>query len=96
MEIVTVRVQAIGRIGQSAGSAATATASSPDGVRSVHTGSGREEIPVRHRSRVGAEAIAGPLLIEEDYSTLFIARGWLVRAIGGGHLLGTRTKGRPA
>ena len=96
VEIVTVRVQAVGRMGQSAGSAAPTVAASEDSVRSVHTGSAREDIPVRHRSRVGPEAIAGPLLIEEDYSTLFIARGWQIRAVGGGHLLGTRTHGRPA
>jgi hypothetical protein len=34
--------------------------------------------------------MAGPMLIEEDYSTLFIARGWQVHAIGGGHLMAQR------
>jgi hypothetical protein len=56
----------------------------------VHTGAERQEIAVRHRSGIEAEAMAGPMLIEEDYSTLFIARGWQVHAIGGGHLMAQR------
>jgi N-methylhydantoinase A len=96
VEIVTIRAQAIGRISQRAGAAATPTAPPHDRVRTVHTGAEREEIPVLHRSHVGPEAIAGPLLIEEDYSTHYIARGWQVAAIGDGHLLGTRTRGKQA
>ena len=92
VEIVTVRAQAIGRIAQSSGEAADGAVrgDAAGGVRAVHTGAERQEIPVRHRSRIGPEAMAGPMLIEEDYSTLFIARGWQVHAIGGGHLMAQR------
>ena len=92
VEIVTVRAQAIGRIAQSSGEAADGAVrgDAAGGVRAVHTGAERQEIPVRHRSRIGAEAMEGPMLIEEDYSTLFIARSWQVHAIGGGHLMAQR------
>ena len=92
VEVVTVRAQAIGRIAQPAAEAADGKVSgnADGGVRAVHTGSQRQEIPARHRSRIGSLPLTGPLLIEEEYSTLFIARGWQVYAIGGGHLIAER------
>jgi N-methylhydantoinase A len=93
VEIVTVRAQALGRIGAAGGAAAAATGRR-GGTRMVHTGARVEEIAVRHRSEVGAEAVEGPVLVEEDYATHYIARGWQVSAIGNGHLMATRTSGR--
>ena len=92
VEIVTVRAQAIGRIAQRASAAADTAedGNTTASVRAVHNGSERQEIPVRRRSAIGTQAIMGPLLIEEDYSTLFIDRGWQVLTIGGGHLMATR------
>jgi N-methylhydantoinase A len=98
VEIVTVRATAVGRIARPESTrTATAVRTGPAGeLREIHTREGPAAIPVWHRSRIGGEAVAGPLLIEEDYSAHFIEAGWTIRAIGGGDLMATRLRGRGA
>ena len=45
------------------------------------------EALVYAREALGGEAVAGPMIIEEAYTTLWLPAGWSIRAIGAGHLL---------
>jgi N-methylhydantoinase A len=50
-----------------------------------------EEIPVYERAAIGADTpVAGPLLVVEPYSTLFLPRGWRIAALGAGDLAARR------
>ena len=89
VELVTLRLAAAGRLARprlaepeqpSAGSAA--------GCRLVYIDGGWHEIAVWRRSHIGAAAvIEGPAIIEEDYTTIFLAPRWTLRRAVGGHLV---------
>jgi N-methylhydantoinase A/oxoprolinase/acetone carboxylase beta subunit len=58
-------------------------------TRPIRLDDGWHDTAIRHRSTIGAQPIAGPLLIEEDYSALLIESGWTIHAIENGSLLAT-------
>ena len=43
--------------------------------------------PVYARESLGDAPVAGPLVIEEAYTTLLVTAGWSIRQIEAGHLL---------
>jgi N-methylhydantoinase A len=48
------------------------------------------EIPVLERAGVGEGGLAGPALVVEDYSTIYLPRGWRMGVVAGGDLAATR------
>jgi N-methylhydantoinase A len=92
VEIVSLRVSAIGRLPMLRGAAALpGVQRKPARRRKVWLGGRWREVPAWSRSAIapGAE-IDGPALIEEDYTTVLIADGWRCRRHESGHLLAER------
>lgn len=95
VEIVTLRLTATGRLPEArgrreAGPAGTAA----QGRRRVFAGGAWQEVPVHRREAVHGP-IAGPALIEEAYTTVFVAAGWTCAPGDDGDLV-ARHAGRPA
>ncbi len=96
VDMVTVRLTATGRLGRpepSTGksrSSAIATAQAM-GRRRVFVGDAWMTIPVWRRESIGVDArLAGPAVIEEDYTTVYLAPGWTLSRADGGHLVAER------
>ncbi len=77
VDIVTLRLAAIGRLPRCEASPAPPTvgAAEPMDHRRIYGASGWAEIEVFDRSSLGS-AIDGPALIQEAYTTVYIAPGW--------------------
>ncbi|GAC1338893.1 MAG: hydantoinase B/oxoprolinase family protein [Acetobacteraceae bacterium] len=92
VEIVTLRLTATGRLPKVAGRRAAALA---DGVtrssRRVFLGGAWQDVAVRSRAAIEGE-IEGPALIEEPYTTVFIAAGWSCGPGEGGDLIARRVR----
>ena len=64
----------------------------PKGTRSVFADGRRGDAAVYDRDSIGVEdTIAGPAILEEAHSTLFMPAGWTVTAAATGDLIATRT-----
>ncbi len=79
VEVVTLRLSAIGKLGHTAATeaaiAATATAALKS--RRVWLNDGWRDVPVFRRNNLDRDQrITGPAVIEEDYTTLLIGPGW--------------------
>jgi N-methylhydantoinase A len=60
----------------------------PRGSVRVFAGGAWDEIPACDRASVGGGAtLAGPALIGEDFSTIYLPRGWQIAAAPGGDLI---------
>ena len=81
VEIVTLRARAIGRMSRNLTLAATPPAPGASRTRQVWL-DGWRRVPVHPRASI-AEPVAGPVLVIEDYSVLWIAPGWTVRPANG-------------
>ncbi len=91
VEIVTLRLTATGRLPQAPeGSAAPAPDAAPPPPRPVFIGGAWQQTPVVRRAAVTGPA-PGPLLIEEAYTTVFIAAGWTCAPGPGGDLIAQRS-----
>lgn len=89
VEIVTLRLSAIGRLPRRDEEVPAAHARiRKAGMRQVFMGGVWTEVPVYPREDIG-EGIAGPALIEEDYTTIFLATGWRCE-MKGGDLIATK------
>jgi N-methylhydantoinase A len=89
VEVVTLRLDAIGRLPRAHAQDDDVSGSGlPVGVRRVFTVGAWADVPVWRRSDMTATTrIAGPAIIEEEYTTVYLAPGWsLSRAIDG-HLV---------
>ncbi len=76
VEIVTLRLTATGRLPAPSGMRPAVEADVPAAApRRVFAGGAWQEVPVHRRAHVQA-AIPGPALIEEAYTTVFVAAGW--------------------
>ena len=76
VEIVTLRLTAIGRLPPApAGHAAAEAEGAPPPPRLVFLDGGWRTIPVHRRAGITAP-VNGPVLIEEPYTTVFVAAGW--------------------
>lgn len=82
VEIVTVRARALGLFDAVAATAAPpATSSTASETGRAWVGDGWAEVPRRRRETI-ADPVAGPLIVEEAYASLWIAPGWTVRSDG--------------
>lgn len=100
VEVVTVRAVAIGLLGrterQADAAAQPETATSAAGQRRINLREGWHETAVRQRETITSEPIAGPVLVEEAYSSILIETGWMVRAVHSGALMAQRTREKTA
>ena len=94
VEIVSLRISAIGRLPMQGGTVALqATEPQPAGRRKVWIGGGWREVAAWSRGAIGPGVeIEGPALIEEAYTTVLIADGWRCRRHASGHLLAERVR----
>jgi N-methylhydantoinase A/oxoprolinase/acetone carboxylase beta subunit len=92
VEIVSLRVSAIGRLPMVRGAVALAAGEGrPRRWRKVWMGGGWRTLAVWSRDGIAPDArIEGPALIEEAYTTVLIAEGWRCRRHASGHLLAER------
>jgi N-methylhydantoinase A len=91
VEIVTLRVTAIGRLPRTEESRSAATSGKRDPLRRrVFLDGAWDEIDIHHRAEL-RHPIAGPALVEEEYTTVFVARGWTCGPGPGGDLLARRS-----
>jgi len=86
-EIVTLRLVARGVLDKAPVEAAgTHAAAEPKGRRQVDG----TETPVYARGAIADTPAAGPMIIEEPYTTLWLPAGWTIRHVGAGNLLAER------
>ena len=91
VEIVTLRLTAIGTLPRIAATPSAAAASAPPTDRRVFLHGAWRDIAVHRRQSLQA-AITGPALIEEDYTTVFVGAFWRCAPGPGGDLIATRTQ----
>jgi N-methylhydantoinase A len=89
IELVTVRLNAIGRLKRVVERGQTALAGGgPAGTRRVFGRDRWETIPVWRRSSLNGDSVMpGPALIEEEYTTIYLADGWTLQRSPDGHLV---------
>jgi N-methylhydantoinase A len=91
VDIVTLRLAAIGRLPRCEASPAPPMAGAPKPMRCrrIYGASGWAEVEVFDRSSLGG-AINGPALIQEAYTTVYIAPGWRCAPGAQGDLIAAR------
>jgi N-methylhydantoinase A len=92
VEIVSMRASAVGRLSDPAAAVRVRNGKQhTPHRRKVRIDGGWQEIDIWHRDAVtnGVE-IAGPAIVEEDYTTVLIASGWTCRRVDDDHLSATR------
>jgi N-methylhydantoinase A len=96
VEIVTLRITAIGRLPKPpTAEAKPAARPALKGTRRVFEDNAWRDIPVWDREALPPEdIITGPALVEEQFATHWIGRGWTVSLGAGGALIAHRGKGR--
>jgi len=95
VEIVSLRVSAIGRLPMEGGAVAplSATERKAPRRRKIWIGGSWREVEALSRAGIGPDsAIEGPALIEEAYTTVLIAGGWTCRRHASGHLLAEKDR----
>jgi N-methylhydantoinase A len=93
VEIVSLRVSAIGRLPkpQSQTSAAAKAERKPPRQRKVWMSGAWWDMTVWDRAQIGPDTtLAGPAVIEEAYTTVLLAEGWTCRRDASGHLIAER------
>jgi N-methylhydantoinase A len=91
VEIVALRLTAIGGLAKPGLAAATETAAAtPPGSRLVHGRNGAVATPVWAREAIGPEPIAGPVIVEEAYTSVYLPAGWRIFAHASGALIAVR------
>ena len=92
VEIVTLRVTAIGRLPKpEAAEAVPAARPALKGHRRSYEGGAWRDIPVWDREALTTETLTGPALVEEPFATHFISRGWTAAPGAAGALIATRS-----
>jgi N-methylhydantoinase A/oxoprolinase/acetone carboxylase beta subunit len=93
VEIVSLRVAAVGRLPKAEGRAAPARKGErqPARHRKVWMDGAWRELAVWNRAQIGTETrLVGPAVIEEAYTTVLIGGGWSCRRDPSGHLIAER------
>ena len=92
VEIVTLRVTAIGRLPKPE-AAETTPAARPalKGHRRSYESGAWRDLPVYDREALTTETLTGPALVEEPFATHFISRGWTATPGAAGALIATRS-----
>jgi N-methylhydantoinase A len=85
VELVTLRAQAVGPVEPPRWVASNgSSAAPPAGRRSIHTPSGRTSFAVYERADLGVGArLEGPVVLEQDDSTVLVPPGWSLEVIAG-------------
>ncbi len=88
-EMVTLRLDATGQLSRpEVDGAEPDFADQPPSRRKVFIVDRWHDVPVWRRAAIGQSlAVPGPAIVEEDYTTLFIAPGWMLRRGLHGHLV---------
>lgn len=89
VELVTVRLTAKGLLPPIEPKVSSSNAGgTPFGKRRVHTGEAWETIPVWKRTDIAeSTTVVGPCIVEEDYTTIYVAKGWKLGRGTDGHLV---------
>lgn len=89
VEMVTLRLVAIGRLSRPSDQAKEPLVGAAlPASRRVFAANRWADVPVWRREAIGAtETILGPAIVEEDYTTLYLAPQWRLRRIALGHLV---------
>lgn len=92
VEFVTLRLDAVGRLPTISLSSPTSEAPLNDArTRKVYFGTTWHDARVWRRDAITeSESIAGPAVIEEDYTTVLLPPGWTARRKPHGHIIATR------
>ena len=95
VEIVTLRVSAIGRLPKPEGTPSPVhSESKPARHRKVWMGGAWREIAAWNRGQIARDLpLKGPAVIEEAYTTVLLADGWTCRRDKSGHLIAERVQG---
>jgi N-methylhydantoinase A/oxoprolinase/acetone carboxylase beta subunit len=93
VEVVTLRITATGRLPRpSATVPPPAERPARKGTRRVHEAGAWREVPVWDRDALrGEDRIEGPAIVEEEFSTHWIARGWTAGLGPAGALIARKT-----
>jgi N-methylhydantoinase A len=93
VELVTLRLTAIGRMARPRLSTdePSFARKAPTGTRNVHVNGRWEDVATWRRDAIGASSdIVGPAIVEEDYTTIYVAPGWALTLGRDGHLVAVR------
>lgn len=92
VDMVTLRLDAIGRLPRSAVVREDVRhGGKPIGTRPVYLDGRWQDVAVWRRDQVGDDIeVAGPALIEEEYTTVLINTGWTLRRGARGHLIASQ------
>ena len=95
VEVVNWRVTAHGgETGREAQFEPAGTPAEAKGARSVYLAGDEVEVPVFDRSKLGtAQAIRGPVIVEERETTVFVLPGWQLSVDADGSLIADRLDG---
>jgi N-methylhydantoinase A len=94
VELVTLRLAAIGRMVRPQISAQTPSADgSKVGSRRVYVDGRWEDVAIWRRNAIGGSLkIIGPAIVDEDYTAVYVAPGWSLRFGRDGHLIAGRNE----
>jgi N-methylhydantoinase A len=95
VELVTLRLAAIGRMArpQISASEPSSAESAAAGSRRVYVNGQWQNIATWRRDAIGDSlGIVGPAIVEEDYTAVFVGPGWSLTLGRDGHLVAARTE----
>jgi N-methylhydantoinase A len=98
VELVTLRLDAIGRMARPEISTAepSSAAGSAAGRRNVYVDGQWQSVAIWRRDAITASLeISGPAIVEEDYTAVFVAPGWSLSLGRDGHLVANRKEQAP-
>ncbi len=90
VEIVALRLTAIGRLAKPTPAPASARAASGSKTRPVYGRGGFVETKVWAREAIGPEGVPGPAVVEETYTATYVPAGWTIHAHATGALIAER------
>lgn len=97
VDIVTLRLAAVGRLDKPAPAPpVSAPGDKPDQARDVTLGEAAGRVPVVSRASIApGRTGAGPIIIEEPFTTLLVPAGWAYRCTADGQLVAEPEPGSP-
>ncbi|GGF62650.1 methylhydantoinase [Azorhizobium oxalatiphilum] len=90
VEIVSLRLTAIGRLAKPTPAPAGTGAASEPKTRQVYGRGGFVETKVWTREAIGAAGVPGPAVVEETYTATYLPAGWTIRSHASGALIAER------
>ncbi|TDT94812.1 N-methylhydantoinase A [Azorhizobium sp. AG788] len=90
VEIVALRLTAIGRLAKPTPAPASAGTASGSKTRPVYGRGGFVETKVWAREAIGPAGVPGPAVVEETYTATYVPAGWTIRAHATGALIAER------